>query len=53
MNEQLFMIADLDPVIVVELSTDDNIHSCVGIYRAPPKNASIAFLQQGMNILLV
>ena len=50
MNEQLFMIADLDPVIIVELSTDDDIHSCVGIYQAP-NNASIPSLQQGMNIL--
>ena len=50
MNEQHFMIADLDPVIIIELATDEEIHRCVAVYRGPT-NPSIAAVHQGMNIV--
>ena len=50
---QLFMIADepdLDPVIVVELSTEDEIHTCLQHFVACQRSPSVV---AGMNIIVI
>ena len=43
------MIAELDPVIILQLGTDAAIHTCIGHYASPP-HLSVPTLQQGMNM---
>ena len=45
-----FMIADLDPVIVIELGTKESIHRCIGCFVQPAIHRSIPSVQQGMNM---
>ena len=46
------MLADLDPVIIVELRDANKIDTCIQHYAAPPV-FHVAPLQQGMNLLLL
>ena len=46
------MIAELDPVIILELGTDAAIHTCIRHY-APPTYLNVPSLQQGMNMFNV
>ena len=45
-----FMIADLDPAIVIELGSKESIHQCIGHFVQPATLRSISFVQQGMNM---
>ena len=43
------MIAELDPVIILQLRSDEEIHACIEHYVAPTRFL-VAPLQQGMNM---
>ena len=43
------MIAELDPAVILQLCSDEDIHACIQYYTAPP-GFIVAPLQQGMNM---
>ena len=48
--DKFSMIADLDPVIIVELGTDTAIHECIGHFVPPTGPYTFHSPQAGMNM---